>query len=108
MPRNYGYAFKGHRSYGKHDWGARSRTNLIGALLGKELLAVNLFEQNINGEVFSNWIKDDLIPKLGTKSVIVMDNASFHKGKDMQAEIKKAGHILEYLPSYSPDLNPIV
>jgi transposase len=36
-----------------------------------------------------------------------MDNAAFHKNKDMQEEIKEAGHTLEYLPSYSPDLNPI-
>jgi len=25
----------------------------------------------------------------------------------MQEKIKDAGHILEYLPPYSPDLNPI-
>jgi transposase len=36
-----------------------------------------------------------------------MDNASFHKNKSMQKIIKDAGHILEYLPPYSPDLNPI-
>ena len=35
-----------------------------------------------------------------------MDNASFHKGKTMQEKIMEAGHILEYLPPYSPDLNP--
>ena len=36
-----------------------------------------------------------------------MDNASFHKRLDIQEDIKQAGHILEYLPAYSPDLNPI-
>ena len=36
-----------------------------------------------------------------------MDNAAFHKNKNMQDKIKQAGHILEYLPPYSPDLNPI-
>ena len=36
-----------------------------------------------------------------------MDNASFHKGKIMQDKIMKEGHILEYPPLYSPDLNPI-
>ena len=36
-----------------------------------------------------------------------MDNASFHKNKLIEEEVKKAGHFLEYLPSYSPDLNPI-
>jgi len=36
-----------------------------------------------------------------------MDNAAFHKSKNMQDHIKEAGHILEYLPAYSPDLNHI-
>jgi len=34
-----------------------------------------------------------------------MDNASFHKGKWLKMELE--GHTLEYLPAYSPDLNPI-
>jgi transposase len=33
-----------------------------------------------------------------------MDNAAFHKGKDMQKMLEDAGHSL---PPYSPDLNPI-
>ncbi len=51
-------------------------------------------------------MKADL-PKLPSKSILVMDNASFYKSKSMQEEIKVAGHTLEYLPPYSPDLNPI-
>ena len=40
-------------------------------------------------------------------SVIVMDNASFHKRLDIQHAISKAGHRIEYLPPYLPALNPI-
>jgi len=47
------------------------------------------------------------MPKLPDGSVIVLDNASFHKNKGMQDDIRKAGYILEYLPAYCPDLNPI-
>ena len=36
-----------------------------------------------------------------------MDNATFHKNKDMLKDITNAGHIIEFLPPYSPDLNPI-
>ena len=49
----------------------------------------------------------DLIPKLPINSVVIMDNASFHKGVVMQKAIEDAGHTLLYLPPYSPDLNPI-
>jgi len=107
MPRTHGYSLKGQRCYGKHDFGARGRTNVIGALFGKKLLTVSLFDQNINTDIFNNWVSQDLIPKLPAKSIIVMDNAAFHKSKDMRNEIQVAGHILEYLPPYSPDLNPI-
>ena len=36
-----------------------------------------------------------------------MDNATFHKRYDTQLLIEKAGHIIEYLAPYSPDLNSI-
>ncbi len=36
-----------------------------------------------------------------------MDNAGFHKDKTMQEQLIKAKVTLQYLPPYSPDLNPI-
>jgi transposase len=107
MPRTHGYSLRGERCYGSHDWAAYGRTNAIGALIGKELLTVSLFNCNVNTEVFTAWVDQDLIPKLPEGSVVVMDNASFHKSTKMKDQIKSAGHILEYLPPYSPDLNPI-
>jgi len=89
------------------DWHAKGRTNAIGALLGKTLLTIALFTVNINADVFTGWVEQDLLPKLPPQSVIVMDNATFHKRDDTQTLIKKAGHDLLYLPAYSPDLNPI-
>lgn len=32
---------------GVHNWHARGRTNVIGALIGKELLTVGLFDTNV-------------------------------------------------------------
>ena len=107
MPRLSGYSIKGQRCYGTHDWGAKGRTNVIGALLGGMLLTASLFETSIDTEIFTQWIKQDLIPQLPHHSVIIMDNASFHKGTLMQRAIEETGHTLFYLPTYSPDLNPI-
>ena len=45
--------------------------------------------------------------ELPEASIVVMDNATFHKRQDTQSVIREAGHILEFLPTYSPDLNPI-
>jgi transposase len=107
MPRQHGYAAAGQRCYGLCDWHANGRTNVIGALIGKLLLTVGLFKANINANIFYQWTVQDLLPKLPSASVIVMDNASFHKRSDISSAILNAGHILDFLPAYSPDLNPI-
>ena len=107
MPRTRGYSGKGKRCYGTHDWNAKGRTNAIGAIIGFTFLTVALFEGNINSEVFYAWLVQELLPVLPERTVIVMDNASFHKRDDMVEAIKQEGHQLEYLPPYSPDLNPI-
>jgi hypothetical protein len=41
------------------------------------------------------------------KSVVVMDNASFHHSERVAQICPDAGVKLVYLPPYSPDLNPI-
>lgn len=107
MPRTHGYALQGRRCYGVRDWRARGRTNVIGAMIGHLLLTVGLFNSNIDADTFQGWTAQDLLPKLPPRCVIVMDNAAFHKRRDIQNLILKAGHTLEFLPPYSPDLNPI-
>ena len=107
MPRIYGYSDKGQRCYGERDWHVRGRVNAIGAVIKNQLIAICLFDANINSAVFSAWLIQDLIPKLPEKSIVVMDNAAFHKRKDIQETLDRAGHTLLYLPPYSPDLNPI-
>ena len=107
MPRLHGYSPKGSRCFGTNDWGAKGRTNVIGVLLFGVLLTVSLFQANVNTEIFNTWVTQDLIPKLPPQSVVIMDNASFHKGASIQKAIEDSGHTLLYLPPYSPDLNPI-
>ena len=87
--------------------GAKGRTNVIGALLGSALVTVSLFQTTINTTVFNAWVVQDLIPKLPEKSVVVMDNATFHKSQEMAKALQIGGHTLLFLPPYSPDLNPI-
>jgi len=80
---------------------------VIGALSNQQLVTACLFECTINSDVFHAWVTQDLLHKLPEKSIIVMDNATFHKKFDTQMAIINAGFVLEYLPPYSPDLNPI-
>ena len=107
LPRTHGYSHKGRRCYGARDWGAKGRTNAIGAIIGSAVIAIGLISGSVNTDVFTSWLQQILLPTLPAKSVIVMDNASFHKGKGMQKMLEELGHTLLYLPPYSPDLNPI-
>ena len=44
---------------------------------------------------------------LNKNSVVVLDNASFHKSAETKELIEQHGAKLLFLPPYSPDLNPI-
>ena len=107
MPRRYGYAPRGKRCVGTHNWHAKGRLNVIGALLASCLLTVALFTGSINANTFYAWVAQDLLPQLPPRSIVVMDNAAFHQRADIRSLFEQAGHTLEYLPAYSPDFNPI-
>ena len=73
-----------------------------------------LFEGNVNGARFTEFVSKCLLPILqpfnwmNHHSVVVMDNASIHHVGDVRALIEDQAHArLLFLPPYSPDLNPI-
>jgi transposase len=58
-------------------------------------------------EVFMAYVREVLCPSLRRHDIVVMDNLSPHKNPQTLALIAKAGAAVEFLPAYSPDLNPI-
>ena len=76
-------------------------------MMGFKLLNVCLFDCNISADVFYGWLTKELLPAIPKSSVIVLDNAAFHKRDDALLAVQEQGHTLEFLPPYSPDLNPI-
>ena len=94
MPRTHGYAPRGRRCFGIRDWNAKGRINVIGAFLAGSLLTVGLTDANVDADMFNLWLTEDLIAKLPPSSVLVMDNATFHKRQDTKEMIKNAGHSL--------------
>lgn len=71
------------------------------------MIACGICNFNVDTDVFNVWVINFLIPHLPQKSVIILDNATFHKSEKTKSLFQNNGHILEYLPPYSPDLNPI-
>jgi transposase len=66
-----------------------------------------VFDGPINGDLFTAWVEQSLVPALKPRDIVVVDNLSGHKGKRAREAIKRAGAHLLFLPKYSPDLNPI-
>jgi transposase len=77
------------------------------ALREKKLFAPLTFEGGCNRDLFEEWLEKCLIPQLEKGDVIIIDNASFHKGENIRAIVESAGCEIWYLPTYSPDLNKI-
>ena len=85
----------------------RERVSMIAGLLGKQMIAPFTFQGGCTADVFNLWLEDILLPVIPKKSVLILDNAAFHKTPQTAKLIEKAGCFLKFLPTYSPDLNPI-
>lgn len=107
-------------SYRKHGWTRRGtkifadvpgtrekRTNLIMAQRNGHWLAAETFEGSCEWNRVKTWLEQKLFPALKNPSVLIFDNASFHKKKQIKAMCKKRGHVALPLSPYSPDFNPI-
>lgn len=105
--REYGWALKGERIYADKPGARSARTNIIAALHNNKQIAPYIFKGSCNTEKFNYYLKNVLIPAIPANSVIVLDNASFHKAKSSLDLIRAAGSDFLFLPPYSPDLNPI-
>jgi transposase len=66
-----------------------------------------IIDGSVNGMVFEHYIRDILCPQLTEGQTVVMDNLSSHHRESIRGLIEGKGCKLLYLPSYSPDFNPI-
>ena len=105
--RAHGWAPRGEKIYGDVSGNNRKNINLIMAQRRKQLLAPMLFEGSCDHLVVNSWLEETLMPHLQKPSIVIMDNAPFHKKKEITAILEKYGHAFLPLPSYSPDFNPI-
>lgn len=107
LTRLYGRAAPGQRV---HDQVPRDRggnVSTIGAL-GLAGLRTGLSVPGpIDGETMLFFVEALLVPTLHRGDIVVMDNNPIHKLDDIEDAIEAAGAWVLFLPTYSPDLNPI-
>ena len=72
-----------------------------------ELIAPMTYEETMTSDFFEAWFQKFLLPTLNKPSVIIMDNARFHRMGKLELLCEEFGHKLLPLPPYSPEYNPI-
>ena len=107
LHQEYGRAPRGERLYAEVAGSRRRRTSIIAVAQNAKLVAPFVFEGSCNTEVVDTYFEKVLLPTLPKGSVIVLDNASFHQSPSTKKLVANTGCELLFLPTYSPDLNPI-
>lgn len=61
----------------------------------------------VGSREFRRYIEKTLVPVLRPGHIVLLDNLNAHKNKQVRELIEGAGASIQFLPPYSPDLNPI-
>ena len=102
-----GWGPRGHKLIGRAPHGRWRTMTFIAALRYDRIDAPYVLDAPINGQTFTAWVEQCLVPTLKPGDVVILDNLGSHKGKAARQAIRAVGAKLLFLPPYSPDLNPI-
>lgn len=103
-----------------YGWGKKGEELIekVAAKRGKNLSVIGAFDREgmvctshqlggMKRVDFERFLKRELLPRLAEGAVLILDNASIHKGGEIAKLVARAKCRLLYLPPYSPDFNPI-
>ncbi len=107
MVRLHGRSPRGSRLHAKAPYAHWRTMTFIGALRCDRIDAPWVLDQPINSASFLTYVRERLLPTLRCGDVVVLDNLSSHKAKEVRRLLRIVGAKLFFLPPYSPDLNPI-
>jgi transposase len=107
MQREYAWSKRGKKVTIFRPGRKFKRTNIIAAQFKNQIIAPFQYSWSTNSAWFGVWFEWYLCPNLPQKSVIIMDNASFHRKTQLCKIAAFYGFEIIWLPPYSPDKNPI-
>ena len=107
LTRLFGRAAPGERvTEGTPGYSGKHYT-LVAALGLTGVTASAVLEGGMTGDAFDAYVEHALAPTLCPGDVVLIDNLNVHKSAVAHRLIAARGARLEFLPPYSPDLNPI-
>ena len=107
MTRGYARAPSDRRAIGVVPRNHGKNYTLICALGSAGPLAPLIMDGPVTGVSFEYYVQHELCPQLTGEQVVIMDNLSSHHRASVRTLIEAQGCTLLFLPSYSPDFNPI-
>jgi transposase len=108
MTRLRARAPRGKRAYGKVPRNRGKNTTLITAITLEGAMGESMtVEGATDAEAFEAYVEHFLAPALSNGQVVVLDGLGAHRPQRIRELIEARGADLLFLPSYSPDLNPI-
>jgi transposase len=108
MTRLRARAPKGERAYGKVPRNRGKNQTLIASLSLEGGMGASLsIEGATDSELFEAYVEEFLAPTLTAGQVVVLDKLGAHRTERVRELVEERGADLLFLPSYSPDLNPI-
>ena len=107
MTRRYGRAKRGERVVGQVPRNHGPNVTLLAALDQEGWLGELTITGATDRLAFEAYVTRILVPQLWPGDLVIFDNLSAHKSKRARMWIESAGAQVLFLPSYSPDFNPI-
>jgi len=102
----YGYSSIGTTPCHTHPGNRGQNLSVLACIGYNGVVLSELKDGAYDGPAFSQFL-DQLLPLLPQGTILIMDNAKFHKRADIKHQLESAGQLVKYLPPYSPQLNPI-
>jgi putative transposase len=112
----YGWSPRGERCHALKSGGHGTRLTMISAVRSSspfKFVTPLIFQGSCDRKIFTTWL-EYLLKSLQLSStnnqkkhLIILDNASIHKGREIDQLVAQYHVRIAYLPTYSPDFNPI-
>jgi len=105
--REYARAPRGQKVFAKISGRKYKRSNIVAGIRQGEWVAPLEYSGNTDSILFEFWFENRLLREVDKGSVIILDNAAFHRKSVLPDLAKRYDCEVLFLPPYSPDLNPI-
>jgi len=105
--REYAYSPRGQKVVEKISGKKYKRTNIVAGICNGNWVAPMEYDGTTDSILFESWFENYLLEEVKQGSVIILDNATFHKKSVLPKLAQKKNCRVLFLPPYSPDLNPI-